>query len=155
VVSLPAHGDVAASVLLPDTDLAAAEAELDADLLGELLDAPVPTRIELHLPKFEASASVGLDRPLRDLGVRTLFTNAADLSGLAPGLRVSAVLHQAVLRVDEAGLEGAAATAVMVAMAMAVRQAEPPVVRVDRPFLVAVRHVPTGAIYFLARIVSP
>jgi serpin B len=61
-----------------------------------------------------------------------------------------------VLTVDEQGLEGAAATGmVMRALALHRDLSEPVVVRVDRPFLFMVRHRPSGAVYFLARVTSP
>jgi serpin B len=59
-----------------------------------------------------------------------------------------------VLEVDEQGLEGAAATAaVMVPAGMDLSR--PVEFRVDRPFLVVVRHPATGAVYFLARVTEP
>jgi serpin B len=54
------------------------------------------------------------------------------------------------------GLEGAAATAVVMRMLSMHRDlAQPIEVKVDRPFLFLVRHRPSGAIYFLARVVQP
>jgi serine protease inhibitor len=157
VVTLPAVGGVEAVVLLPDTDLAGAEAELDAARLASLLDAPRPTRVELFLPRLRVSERSSLEGALARLGVRRLFTADADLGGLFAEHRahVSAVLHESVLRVDEQGLEGAAATAVMMRLSAVVREEEPVVVRVDRPFLLLVRHADTGAVYFVARVVEP
>ncbi len=57
--------------------------------------------------------------------------------------------------VDEAGLEGAAATAMMMRLTAIVREPEPVRVEVDRPFLFLVRHRDSGALYFLARITDP
>jgi serine protease inhibitor len=153
VVALPAAGGVEAVVLLPDDDLRQAEPALDVALLAELLAAPVPTPVELYLPKFRVSVHSQLTSALGALGVRRLFTDSADLSGISSQrLAVSAVLHHAVLRLDEKGLEGAAATAVAMRAMMARRPMQPVVLRVDRPFLVLVRHRDSGALYFLARI---
>ena len=93
---------------------------------------------------------------LRGLGVRTMFTDEADLSGLSPDprLTVSEVLHQAVLRVDEQGFEGAAATALTMRLTSMIID-DPVTVTVDRPFLLLVRHAGTGALHFLARVVEP
>jgi serpin B len=157
VVRLPAAGGVVAEVLLPDGDLATAERGLTPALLGELLDLPRNAELELSLPRFRVEGAASLLEPLAGLGVRRLFTTAADLTGIArtePPLYVSAAVHKAVLRVDEQGLEGAAATAViMVLTAMIV--STPVVVRVDRPFLVLVRHERSGVVYFAARITEP
>lgn len=67
---------------------------------------------------------------------------------------MDSILHQAVLRLDEQGLEGAAATAVQM-RTMSLISGDPLEVRVDRPFLLLVRHAGTGAVYFFARVVRP
>lgn len=155
-VSLPAAGGVEAVVLLPDGDLEQAEPALDAAALERLLDGMQQQRVELHLPRFEATGEAELTGPLGALGVRSVFTGGADFSPLAAEpLEISTIVHQAVLRVDESGLEGAAATAAMMRLTAIVQEPEPIVVRVDRPFLFLVRHRATGALYFLARVVDP
>jgi serpin B len=155
VVSLPAVGGVEAVVLLPDTDLATAEPELDADQLARLLDAPRHQQVQLWLPKVDVRMQAELSPPLNQVGVRTVFTRDADLSGItASELAVQAVLHEAVLKLDEQGLEGAAATAVMMRL-MSLPTGPPVELHVDRPFLLVVRHRETGVVYFLARVVDP
>lgn len=155
VVRLPAVGGVEAVVLLPDGDLASAESGLDADLLARLLDAPRPQQVQLRLPRIHVRTAAELTTPLTRLGVSTVFTDAADLSGItAARLAVQAVLHEAVLKIDEQGLEGAAATAMMMRM-VSMPTGRPVDVRVDRPFLLVVRHQETGVVYFLARVTDP
>jgi serpin B len=158
---VPALGGCAAVALLPDAGLPAAEAALTAPVLDGLLarlDEPAArTRVELRMPRFAVRAAAGLVEPLRTLGVHRAFSADADLSGLVGGLRarISEVRHEAVLRVDESGLEGAAATAVMIARAAFAREDPPVPVRLDRPFLLLVRHQRSGVIYFLARVTEP
>ncbi|WP_326837601.1 serpin family protein [Amycolatopsis rhabdoformis] len=156
VVSLPAQGGVEAVVLLPDGDLAPAEAALDTARLKRLLDGTSRRKVRLALPKIELDLRTDLDGALRALGVRELFTAEADLTGLTATrpLWVDSVVHQAVLRLDEQGLEGAAATAIQI-RTMSLSTAEPLDVAVDRPFLLLVRHAGTGAVYFFARVVRP
>ncbi|MPY79821.1 MAG: serpin family protein [Actinophytocola sp.] len=174
---LPATGGVQAVVLLPDaassggasgsvgtiatpeaagTSLAHAEATLDADTLAGLLDAVRTRRVSLRLPRVDVGMNVSLTRALGELGVSELFTSAADLSGLSddPRLMVSDALHESVLKLDEDGLEGAAATAMMIRMTSVI-VAEPVSFVVDRPFLLLIRHATTGAVYFLARVTDP
>ncbi|MGQ0839607.1 serpin family protein [Actinokineospora sp.] len=154
VVSLPAVGGVEAVVLLPDGDLADAEPGLTGESLGALLDAPESRQVALHLPRLKVSTQAELTMSLNALGVRTVFGEQADLGGISPNsLAVQAVLHESVLKIDEQGLEGAAATAVM--MRLLSMPAEPVVVAVDRPFLLLVRHTGSGAVYFVARITDP
>lgn len=156
-VVLPAAGDVEAVVLLPDNTLDEAEAALDADTLVALLRGAPPIPVDLYLPRFRVRARADLSSALAALGAGTMFTDRADFSGIADArMAVQGVHHEAVLTVDEDGLEGAAATAVVFRMlSMSRTVTEPIVVRVDRPFLFVVRHRPTGAIYFLARVTRP
>jgi serine protease inhibitor len=155
-VRLVAAGGLQAVVLLPDGDLAEAEAKLDEAALTGLLGDLRSTRVELSLPKVSLDLPSSLTRLLGGLGVRTMFTDDADLSGLSPDprLAVSEVLHQAVLRVDEQGFEGAAATALTMRLTSMI-VGDPVTVPVDRPFLLLVRHAGTGAVYFFARVVEP
>lgn len=159
VVTLAARGGVEAVILLPHGPLRDAEAALTGAELEDML-APAPLRrVRLRLPRLELAWSARLSVPLAALGVGALFhPDRADITGLTP-LRpawVDEVVHQAVLRIDEQGLEGAAATAVIVAMrALSTASTEPLVVDVDRPFLLLIRHRRTGVIYFLARVTDP
>ena len=71
VVSVPAGEGVVADVLLPDGDLASAEAGLDADRLDGLLAAGSPTEVALELPRVRVRGQASLAEPLARLGVRT------------------------------------------------------------------------------------
>ncbi|PPK69144.1 serpin family protein [Actinokineospora auranticolor] len=154
VVGLPAVGGVEAVILLPDEELAESEAALTAGSLSDLLSAPEPRQVQLALPKLEITTRADLTAPLREVGVRTVFTDSADLTGISSErLAVQRVLHESVLKVDEDGFEGAAATAVVMRMVSLVQTEVE--VEVNRPFLVVVRHKGTGVIYFLARVTDP
>ncbi|WP_007025480.1 serpin family protein, partial [Saccharomonospora iraqiensis] len=156
LVTLPAVGGVRATVLLPDRPLAEQEPGLDADTLAELLAAERQARVELTLPRLTLDTRGGLRSALASLGVRTMFRAGSDFGELSddPRLTVSDVLHESVLRVDESGLEGAAATAATMRLVSA-PSGQPVTVTVDRPFLLLVRHAATGVVYFLARVVEP
>ncbi|MGW5052336.1 serpin family protein [Actinokineospora sp. NPDC004072] len=154
VVSLAGKGGLEAVVLLPDGDLADAEAALTGPSLGALLDAPDPTQVQLFLPRLKVRTQAELTEALTSLGVHTVFTREADLGGISPDwLAVQAVIHESVLKVDEQGFEGAAATAVMLRLMSL--PPEPVVVTADRPFLFVVRHRETGVVYFVARVTDP
>jgi Serine protease inhibitor len=81
--------------------------------------------------------------------------NAADFSGMTTEERlyISAVIHQANIDVDEKGTTAAAATAVV--MRAGAAPGSPVTLKVDRPFLFALRDVKTGAVLFLGRVVEP
>jgi serpin B len=67
------------------------------------------------------------------------------------------VFHKTFIAVDEKGTEAAAATAtvMMRATAMAEPKPKPIEVKVDRPFVYAIQHVPTGVCLFLGRVTDP
>ena len=154
IVGLPAVGGVEAVVLLPDEPLDRAEPRLDD--LARLLPRLDQRRVALSLPRFEVTGQAELSAPLTALGAGTAFTPAADFSALTSGhLRISTIAHQSVLRVDESGLEGAAASASLVRLTAAVREPDPVRVDVDRPFLFVVRDRESSAVHFLARVTDP
>ena len=155
-VSLPASGAVTVDILLPVGELSPAEQTLTPELLAALQGGGT-AYVDLALPRFRVTGQARLDSLLPALGLVRAFTSDADFAGLtgsAP-LCLDRVLHKAVLRLDEHGVEGAAATAVSMRLAAAMQRPAPVPFHVDRPFLVLIRHTGTGAIYFLARITAP
>ncbi|MEK6719820.1 MAG: serpin family protein [Chloroflexota bacterium] len=147
-------GSLAMTVIVPD-DLATFERALTADQLASITAGLAETQVSLTFPKFSIETKAELADLLSALGMPTAFTDDADFSGItkAEQLVISNVIHQANIDVDEKGTEAAAATAVVMRVTSA--PAEPVAVHVDRPFLFALRDVPTGAILFLGRVGDP
>jgi serpin B len=93
--------------------------------------------------------------PLHALGVRRIFSDLSVVGVVAEEpLWIAGAYHAAVLRVDETGIEGAAATG-LIGRGIAYRQLPKVEVRVDRPFLLLVTHKRTGAVAFVARVCEP
>jgi serpin B len=154
-VELPYLGrSLAMTVILPD-DLAAFEQTLTPDDLATITSSLTDTQVALALPRFGIESKAELATILGALGMPTAFTDAADFSGIttAERLAISNVVHQANIDVDEKGTEAAAATAVL--MVESAMPSDPLMLRLDRPFLFALRDVPTGAILFLGRVGDP
>jgi serpin B len=166
-VSLPYTGnDLQFLVLLPDevNGLRALESKLTAEMLAEC--AKLETRdVDLHLPKFKIELpTMALARNFEVLGMKTAFDQprgSANFDRMAPRkpndyLYISQVFHKTFIAVDEKGTEAAAATAVAMMAGSAMIQRPPPVeVKVDRPFLYAIQHVPSGVCLFLGRVTDP
>jgi serpin B len=160
-LTLPLWLGMRAEVLLPpnppNPPNPATIPDLDPRVLEELRDSATPHRVDLHLPRFRVTTAVDLIPPLERLGVRRIFDPSAPaLVGVVVGeaLFISGAFHQTVLRVDEKGVEGAAATG-MVAQVVALPVLPEVEVRVDRPFFFLVSHQQTGSVLFLARVASP
>jgi serine protease inhibitor len=150
-------GTLAMTVVLPDPGrLADVEALVAEHDWSAVLDAPSHERLELRLPRFTVRAAARLGELLAALGMPTAFTDDADFSGLTVDepLKISEVLHEAFVAVDEEGTEAAAATAVVMQRAGAMPQQPVPFV-VDRPFLFAIHETSTGTPLFVGRIVDP
>ncbi len=147
-------GSLAMTVIIPD-DLATFERSLTADQLASIAAGLAETQVSLTFPKFSIETKAELADVLAALGMPSAFDERADFSGItsAEKLVISNVIHQANIDVDEKGTVAAAATAVVMERTSA--PAEPVTLRVDRPFLFALRDVPTGAILFLGRVGDP
>ncbi|HTG52627.1 MAG TPA: serpin family protein [Candidatus Tectomicrobia bacterium] len=168
VVGLPYAGnDLQFVVLLPDdiNGLRELESKLSADVLAGC--AKLEKRdVDLHLPKFKLEPpTVALKEKFEALGMETAFDNprgSANFDRIAPRnpndyLYISNIFHKTFIAVDEKGTEAAAATAVVMMRATSMPGPKPPPieVKVDRPFVYAIQHVPSGVCLFLGRVTDP
>jgi len=167
-VSLPYIGnDLQFLVLLPDdiSGLHALESKLSGDILAGC--AKLQTRdVNLHLPKFKLEPpTMALAERFEALGMKKAFDKpqwSANFDKMAPRtpkdyLYISQIFHKTFIAVDEKGTEAAAATAVAMMAGTALRSPPPPPieVKVDRPFIYAIQHVPSGVCLFLGRVTDP
>ncbi len=168
VVTVPYAGnDLQFVVLLPDeiNGLRSLESKLTGDVLGAC--AKLETRdVDLHLPKFKLQPpTVALKEKFEALGMKTAFdipSGSANFDKIAPRrpndyLYISNIFHKTFIAVDEKGTEAAAATAVVMMARSALMSPPPPPVeiKVDRPFVYAIQHVPSGVCLFLGRVTDP
>jgi len=168
VVSLPYAGDdLQFVVLLPDEidGLRKLESKLTADVLAGC--AKLEKRdVDLHLPKFKLEPpTITLAEKFEALGMKTAFDKpqgSANFDKIAPRtpkdyLYISQIFHKTFIAVDEKGTEAAAATAVAMMAGTAFRSPPPPPieVKIDRPFIYAIQHVPSGVCLFLGRVTDP
>ena len=132
-------------------------ADLDADRLGELLASLESREVRLALPKFRFDSDLDLGAPLMALGMRMPFSNGADFWGITERdrLRIDRVVQRAHVEVDERGTTAAAATGTTMRLVSMVAPSPPVELRVDRPFLFAVRDRTTGVLLFLGQVADP
>jgi serpin B len=168
VVTVPYSGnDIQFLILLPDAvdGLAALEAKLRPHDLKTAATSGTAD-VKLQLPKFKLEPPLlRLSEALIGLGMKSAFDKpegSANFDRMAPRkpddyLKISEVFHKTFLELDEKGTEAAAATAVtmMRVASFAGKKPEPIQVRVDRPFLFAIQHRPSGACLFLGRVTNP
>ena len=157
IIELPYGGGAfSMTIVLPREDLTvdSVVSVLTLDDWNSWIAALDTTSAELYLPKFKLENSLSLVNPLTGLGMGVAFSDFADFSKInrAGGLTITDVLHKTYVDVNEEGTEAAAVTAVVVGL---VCVCKPPPVRIDRPFLFALRENLSGTILFMGVIRHP
>lgn len=89
------------------------------------------------------------------MGLKDLFTDAADLSGIGPSLKVSSIFHEAYLDVNEVGTEAAAASAAVINTLSLSWSPDQMNFNANVPFLLFIVDKPRQMILFAAKIVDP
>jgi len=170
VVELP-YGErsgVVATVLLPPRGEPSGLAGLVAKFgnaggalkLESYLSRVRQTRVALQLPRFRMEFGVHdmKQELMSSFGVREAFAGDGAFLAMSDDrdLRVSSVLHKAVVEVSEEGTRAAAVTAGNMMVASIEIDPEPPVeVTVDRPFLFLIRSKDDGLLLFAGAIANP
>jgi serine protease inhibitor len=161
VVALPyGEGDYRFYLFLPDKGRTVADLrkQLTSENWGKWLGAFRVVQGSLQMPRFKIEAKYDLKPPLSALGMGVAFDpDRADFSRIADvspeRLFIQKAIQKAVVEVDEEGTKAAAATGIMVGVtSVPVDQFN---MVVDRPFLFAIVHQPTGTVLFLGVVRQP
>ena len=108
----------------------------------------------LFLPKFKIEYDLEMNDVLKALGMPKAFTDAANFSRMTKRqkLYISNVIHKTFVDVNEEGTEAAAVTVVE----MRLTSFKPGFsMRVNRPFVFAIKEKETNSILFIGKIVNP
>ncbi|KAJ8288912.1 hypothetical protein COCON_G00015710 [Conger conger] len=154
VLRLPYKGDMAMLILLPNkgVDYTSIDDEINAErLLGWIKQMQI-IKLEVQLPKFKMEQSYEMHKILPHLGISSIFENRANFSRLSKEqeLKVSEVLHKAVIEVDERGTTAAAATVTGIT-----GYSLPSTFIVNRPFFFFIYHEVTNSLLFMGRVINP
>jgi serpin B len=145
------------TVLLPKegTDIEALAAALQGPRWDEWVEQFREREVNLYLPKLKLSYERGLISDLKALGIQQAFIPGdADFTRMSPAGRdlfISIVKQKAYVDIHEEGTEAAAVTVVGIRL---VSLPAIPTMRVDRPYLFAIRERLSGTILFLGKIVA-
>ena len=108
---------------------------------------------EILLPRFGAGGSADLLDPLDALGLKQGRSAPGALAGLSRvALNIAQVLQRTEIRIDEAGTEAAAATAVTTTRAITSDFVK---MTFDRPFLFGLRDTASGVVLLTGYVASP
>lgn len=126
---------------------------LSTSKLNSMLRNLDTQNVELTMPKLNVNQLLKLRGSLEQLGLKVPFSESANFSGISGklDLRLNEVMHKAALDVDEEGTRAVAATQAQFVSKSLVQFTQ---FTVDRPFLALIRHEKSGAVLFLAHIVS-
>ncbi|KAK5650728.1 hypothetical protein RI129_001757 [Pyrocoelia pectoralis] len=154
-LEMPYEGnDISMTFVLPNDveGLGALEEKIDA-----VLATPKYTRERVHvqLPKFKIETTIKFKQILQNLGVKDLFEDNADLSGISANdeqLKVTKVIQKAFIEVEEKGTTAAAATAVFAGLRSSFYEREVKLYtfKADHPFIFVLRRI-NVSILFIGR----
>lgn len=153
-IALPFKGGYFDMVfILPDetNGLPNIEEKITPDFLNDISTGFQNSVYNIAIPKFKLESECDLTKELPKLGVKDIFGFKANFSDLIieriQGLHIKVAVHKAVFNMNEAGIEGAAVTAIRFGL----RLRTIPRFTADRPFLYYVRDIKSGLILFIGR----
>lgn len=122
--------------------------ELTPETLSAALNDGMAREIEVKLPKFEFEQNIELVPILTRMGIKSLFTPKADLSGfsLYSNFTLDDAKHVAKIKVDEEGSTAAAATVLF--SFRSARPIEPTKFICDHPFVFLIYDHKSQAVLF-------
>ncbi len=106
-------------------------------------------KIVITLPKFSFRSSFDLKAPLQAMGIQKAFTDEAEFTELSElEQKLSSVLQDTYIAVDEEGTEAAAVTVITMEATSAAPEEPYAEFKADRPFQFAIRDNKSGEILF-------
>lgn len=158
MLELPYRGNEQSMlILLPRAGAPDPWSNFTWEKLQQLRKQMTETKVILSLPRFKLEDRLSLAPSLSQMGMPDAFSRTANFSGITgeSGWHISAVIHDAVIDVNEKGTEAAAATGVAISTLAMRREPEPVIFRADHPFLYMIVHKPSNSILFMGRLSNP
>ncbi|UCS95585.1 serpin family protein [Echinicola marina] len=153
-------GQYSMGIILPDgPNLAAIENELSLSQIDHWKENLHPSAAIIKMPKFKMRQKINnLRDDLEAMGLVTPFyfdnRNFTELfDSHTDPLKISRVIHDALIDVDEKGTEAAAATVVEIELTAA--NPTPLIISMDRPFIFFIQEKHSGAILFMGKLSDP
>lgn len=128
----------------------------DLDIESLLKSEPEYDEVDCKMPKLNFETSAILNDMLSDIGLKNIFSNDADFSGIADkNTKVSTILQKTKLELDKNGTKAAAVT--MAVMERMSAMAPDPVVKsveLTRPFAFLIFDEMNNEILFMGKVVT-
>lgn len=114
-------------------------------------------KVNVTLPKFkiEAKYPEEIMKCVKKMGINQIFLSGS-LPGINEELFVGQIAQDTFIEVDEAGTEASAVTTISMELGSSGADYTPPTytIRMDRPFVFAIREKATGAVLFMGKVVQ-
>ncbi|KFM58369.1 Neuroserpin, partial [Stegodyphus mimosarum] len=151
---LPYKGEeIAMLVLLPSSinGLKKLENKLSFNFIQDIKRKMHKRKVKVAFPKFQLEYTKSMKESLQSLGLKQVFKDGADLCGMSDSkqLKVSEIIHKAVVVVNEEGTEATAATAVAI---NSYSLSFDPEFIVDHPFTFVIYNTISNLILFMGRV---
>ncbi|WP_444659167.1 serpin family protein [Caproiciproducens sp. R2] len=135
-------------------------AQMTGESFAALLDSAGEEWADSFLPKFKYEFSIGLNDPLKALGLTDAFdADRADFRSMGSSpegpLFISEVLHKTFIEVDELGAKAGAATSISMDAGSAAPAQDRKEVVFDRPFLYAIVDTQAKLPVFIGTVSNP
>ena len=163
IIDLPyCRGKFSMTILLPlkGVELDSLIKSISIDDWNKWLAGLESKEIRLYLPKFKMEYKSKLNQLLIDMGIPSAFDpDRSDFSGinteLGDKIYIDEVLHKTYLKVDEKGTEAAAVTSARMSVTSAYPPTKPITMRIDHPFIYAIRDRDNGNLIFIGKVEKP
>ena len=146
------NGAFAMTVVLPapGKDVNALITSLGKNRWQDLIGGLKEEEVAFEMPKFRLEYERSFNDALKALGMEVAFGPGQDFTGMSRANPwIDEVFQKTFVDVNEEGTEAAAVTKVVMAESL------PPTMRVDRPFIFAIRERFSGALLFIGKIAIP
>lgn len=133
--------------------------KIDPTTLHQALWYMDETEVNVTIPKFKFDFSEELNQPLKDIGIREIFSQNASLPLLARGkgarneVRVSRVFQKAGININEQGSEAYAATEIQLVNKFGGDGTQ--IFTANRPFLFFIEDEDFGTLLFAGKVEDP
>ncbi|XP_073421785.1 pigment epithelium-derived factor [Dendrobates tinctorius] len=152
IVQLPLSGGVSIMFFLPLTvtqNLTLIEEGLTSEFVHDIDRALQTVTITLSIPKLKVDYEAQLESTLQEMKLQPLFSSP-DFSKISTkSMKLTHVMHKAVLELNEDGVESAPR------VDTSTRQHFPLEFHLNHPFLFVLRSESNGALLFIGKVMNP
>lgn len=154
-VEIPYENNEASFIIVMPDDFEGFSKKLDINYFNTIIRKLENKKVRITIPKFKEESEYELIEYFKNMGMNKLFSSQADLSGISinKDIRISNIIHKAVIDINESGTQASAATAVIGSRSVAGSN-DVVVFKANRPFFYFIKEKSTGVLLFAGCFVA-